>query len=368
MFKLELAKCEGNDGLASGELSIYNKRVSSDLPDQIRAILLDAKKMTTNSDMHSDGAELNSKIHRAQNNARVGVPNKCGKPSTTLARPPPRYMADTHNPVYFLHIGKSGGTSIDSLFPVLLDGTVKTYHGKEHFDWSFIQQQQMVNILGVQRNLLRGGRNDDIEGFEVSSNADVVTFLRHPVSRAVSQFYFSKELPWMERVHEKAREQTIDEYLDDANKTWTQPIADGESGADFLAGIYETKAHRETDLKRYLRQNKTAAALFAASRLENTTWFGLMEDMDRSMKLLQLTLGLEVAPILPKENSKTGAHPKPSDETVKKIEKYIPKDLWLYEFAKRLFEARWEYFTGGNCVYVPPELPPLPDFKLSIAI
>ena len=86
------------------------------------------------------------------------------------------------------------------------------------------------------------------------------------------------------------------------------------------------------------------------------------------MKLLQLTLGLEVAPVLPKENSKTGSHPKPSDETVKKIEKYIPKDLWLYEFAKRLFEARWEYFTGGNCVYVPPELPPLPDFKLSIAI
>ena len=30
----------------------------------------------------------------------------------------------------------------------------------------------------------------------------------------------------------------LDEYLEDPSKTWTQPITDGESGTDFLAGIF----------------------------------------------------------------------------------------------------------------------------------
>ena len=293
---------------------------------------------------------------------------KCGnKPNSVIfAHPPPRYMSDTSNPVYFLHIGKAGGTSIDSLIPKLLKGTGKRYIGNKHYDWSYIQQQQQSKI-GRQGNL-RGG-NSVRGGFEVSTNADIITFLRHPVSRAVSQFYFGKKLSWMKKLHEKSRDQTLDEYLDDSNKTWTQPIADGESGSSFLAGIFSTKKkcwvasdNQETDLKIYLRNNKTAATLFAAGRLENTTWFGIMEDMDRSMKLLQLTLGLDVTPVLPKSNSKRGGNPKPSNATVRKIKQYVPKDLWLYEYAKRLFEARWEYFAG-NCTYIPPELPPLPDFK-----
>jgi len=286
---------------------------------------------------------------------------KCDMPSNvTPDHPPPRKMSDTSNPVYFLHVGKAGGTSIDSLLLQILECKSKMYIGERHYDWSYIQQHQLTN-MGKQRQLRDG--NNDIGGL-----ADVITFLRHPVSRAVSQFHFSKTLPWAKKQNATFLHQTFDEYIDEPNKTWTQPIADGESGADFLAGIFPTDKGnwvasdgKETDLKIYLRKNKTAACLLAARRLEDTTWFGIMEDTERSMKLLQVTLGLDFTPVLPRTNGK-GGNPQPSTETMKKIKKYVPKDLWLYEYAKRLFQARWNYFMGSNCTYVSPELPPLPNF------
>lgn len=283
--------------------------------------------------------------------------------ASTTHLPPPRKMTDTSNPVYFLHVGKAGGTSIDNMVGNILKCMDKAYIGDQHFDWSFIQRHISIH----QQRYLRGIRISS-NGNDIGKVADVITFLRDPVSRAVSQFYFSKKLPWAKRNNATFLSQTFEEYLEDPNKTWTQPISDGESGADFLAGIFPTSAglwvetdRMETDMKIYLRKNKTAACLFAAQRLENTTWFGLMEDIDRSMKLLQVTLGLDFTPILPRVNGNSG-NPQPTMLTVSKIKKYIPKDLWLYEYAKRLFEARWKYFMGIDCLYVSPELPPLPTF------
>ena len=269
---------------------------------------------------------------------------------------PPRKVSDTTNTIYFLHIGKAGGTSVDELLGNIFKCQHRTYVGEKHYDYSYIQQQ--IDIK-KQDGGSYNDKHDEIE-------ADVITFLRHPVSRAASQFYFSKMLPWAKKQNASFLYQTFDEYLDTPNKTWFQPISDGESGSDFLTGIFPTSdGHwvasdgKETDEKIYLRQNKTAACLLAAQRLEETKWFGLLEDVDRSMKLLQITLGLDATPVMPRANKLQ--YPHPTEETKKKISKFVPKDIWLYEYAKRLFEARWNYYIG-NCPYVSPELPPLPDF------
>ena len=274
---------------------------------------------------------------------------------------PPRKIVDTTNTIYFLHIGKAGGTSVDELLGNIFKCQHRTYVGEKHYDYSYIQQQ--IQIKKEQQSHLRGGSFNDKHS---EIEADVITFLRHPVSRAASQFYFSKMLPWAKKQNASFLYQTFDDYLDTPNKTWFQPIFDGESGSDFLTGIFPTSGGhwvasdgKETDEKIYLRQNKTAACLLAAQRLENTTWFGLLEDVDRSMKLLQITLGLDATPVLPRANKMQYLHP--TEETKKKISKFVPKDIWLYEYAKRLFEARWNYYIG-NCPYVSPELPPLPDF------
>jgi hypothetical protein len=144
----------------------------------------------------------------------------------------------------------------------------------------------------------------------------------------------------------------------------------------FMAGIYEpggwiAAAGDEESLeqKRYLEQNKTAACLAAARNLDKTIWFGLVEEVDKSMQLLQVSMDLETIPRLPTRNSHK--HPdEMSEETKLKLEKYIQQDLWLYEYAKRLFHARWDYFVATNSTsenedeirYIHPELPTLPDF------
>ncbi|KAL7544158.1 hypothetical protein ACHAWF_007543 [Thalassiosira exigua] len=289
-----------------------------------------------------------------------------GRPSPR----PPRRMSDTSNPIYFLHIGKSMGTSIDELFEIALRGDLKRmkkkYHGSNHFDWSFVQMQHAVRTRGAIDL-----RSFDFEDVDVAGSVDVVATLRHPVDRAVSQFYYSRTLPWMANSNEKARHQTLGEYLDDPDKTWTQPVADGEGGTDFLAGIVPTSEGswissdgRETDRKRCLRRNGTAAVLLAASRLESTTWFGIVEDARRSVELLRRTLGLNETPDVARKNARVTGHPAPSREVRDKIARSLPKDMWLYEYARRLFEARWAYSTieGEEGAYVPPEMPPLPEF------
>ena len=325
----------------------------------------------------------------------------------------PRRMSDPpHNtrPVYFVHVGKTGGTSVDDLMTRILKCDSRAYVGNAHYDWSFVRHRERLR----RRTYAIGDADDDEyrETFHphddgddgVASGADVITFLRHPVSRAYSQFEYSKSLPWARKSNASFLHQTFDEYLDDPSRTWTQPIADGESGSDFLAGIFPPEDGggwvltdgKETSAKARLRANRTAAALLAARNLEKTAWFGLLEDVGRSMEMLGATLGLGYVPVFPMTNSAhhhhhhhdDGQHLRQSSrdieerearmgevggdgggapygvDTIEKIARYLPKDLWLYEYATRLFDARYSYLVGGGgCAYVPPALPPLPDFR-----
>lgn len=277
---------------------------------------------------------------------------------------PNRKLADTDNPIYFLHIGKTGGSSLDSMmkrYSKTNKSVKKLYWGYNHFDWSYIEQDHRKKTFDSQSNKIP---------FSVERTADVVTFLRHPVSRSISQFYFGKTLPWAKKSNATFLDQSLEEYLHDADKTWMQPLNDGEGGVDFLAGTFSSGGwvmtdEVESEHKEYLRRNKTAACLLAAKRLEQTVWFGILEDVDRSMKLLQISFGLDSTPVLPKKNQATKGYPEPSDEIKLEIEKLLPKDMWLYEFAKRLFDARWNYAmqVNGQHKYVPPILPPLPKFE-----
>ncbi len=310
-----------------------------------------------------------------------------------------RKMIDSPStyPVYFIHIGMAGGSSVDDLMTEIFKCANRSYVGRRHYDWSYVRQRE---------GLRRGGDIDTIDGkimaddeygeydddFDVTSRADVIMYLRHPASRAASQFEFSKTLPWARRSNASFLSQTFDEYLDDGERSWNQPLSDGESGTDFLAGIFPSDDidgrggwvltdGRETRAKARLRSNRTASALLAARRLEGTAWFGLLEDVPRSMELLGATLGLGYVPILPVTNNWDGiatfvrggmggrndevGPSLPSVETTNKIAGYVPGDLWLYEYATRLFDARYEYLVvgDGRCPYIPPVLPPLPDFR-----
>jgi len=351
LFQLELAKCEGTSLIKVGELEI----------------LLN-KNHKTNLRPHAENSLL--EYHRTQ-----AMPTMNTTETKTTAYYPlvPRKMTSTTNPIYFMHIGKTGGTSLGGLLNKM--NTLKRFKGKyyfksgqNHFDWSFIQKHRLKTT----------GTSTVNEEFDVSNNTDVITFLRHPVSRAVSQFYYSQQISgswrWVKELSKDGHAplwtlQSINQYINDPNKTFVMPLHDGEGGVNYLAGIWKKtgwlSTSEESNRKVYLRKNRTAAILRAAKRLDSTTWFGLLEEIERSMKLLQLTLDLAEPPKFQTQNAhrKTKRDERPSNQTKKNIEKYIPQDMWLYEYAKRLLKARWDYFTGNDGGYVHPDLPPLPDFS-----
>ena len=263
---------------------------------------------------------------------------------------PPRNMSASNNTIYFLHVGKTGGTSVDHLMQTINKRQGRIYRGFKHYDWSWIKE--------------RGDPDED---------ADVITFLRHPVSRVVSQFRFSKTLRWAKNSNATFLYQTIDEYLTNPGQ-WGQFTRDGVycnylSGANTGKGSVATDGNK-TERKQYLREHMAENAIQAANNLDKTVYFGMLEDIPRSMKMLQLTLGLKKYPLFPRKNvlekrNKEQNLAKQHDsgisvETAVKVESKIPGDLWLYEYAKLLFEARWDYFTGKTDHYKHPRFPPLP--------
>jgi len=116
----------------------------------------------------------------------------------------------------------------------------------------------------------------------------------------------------------------------------------------------------QVEIRERIASNATAMCLLAAKRLETTKWFGILEDLDRSMELLKHTFQLETLPKMPhiRQKSRSDASIKISAIEVLGLASLMPQDLWLYEYGKRLFEARWEKYKTG--IYTPPELPPLP--------
>ena len=87
-------------------------------------------------------------------------------------------------------------------------------------------------------------------------------------------------------------------------------------------------------------------------------FFSSFEDEERSFELLAHQLGLKQPISLEKRNRNAKSQSKTvTEEDREMLAKLMPQDMWLYEYAKRLFEARWNLYKTGN--YQEPELPDL---------
>jgi len=208
-------------------------------------------------------------------NATVNATKKTFSHAPMEPREPLRIWNGQHYLV-FLHIGKAGGTSFDSMMSKGLASINKKaqYIGGKHFDWSFIEERFPAD--------------------------DVLTLFRDPASRAISHFHFMQSLSWTKGM--KIRDQTISTFLQDPESMMANRGAwqDGQAAVSWLTGTHVGTSwvakgkHATKDKNEMEAESLQIEHILglAADRVENMFWFGILEDIDRSLELLQHQLNV----------------------------------------------------------------------------
>jgi len=291
---------------------------------------------------HTQQARIRNAIHKQpiRQRGRSKVLQRQRPTATHHGLSTAEYQDTNQRLLVHLHIGKNGGTSVDRIGRSLAWQTNRLYipRGHVHFDWSYIDKLPQDKV-------------------------DVITMLRrNPVSRAVSQFYYAKTLKWTQS--RPTGRMNLNQYLNDSHEMMQTRTfwADGQAATWWLTGTHiepwvNIDPSEVEERERMYATNATAMCHLAADRLDRTFWFGIIEDLARSMELLQHALGLPTTPSLPVVNG--NSYPKPTQEEQEALASLMPRDLWVYEYGKRLFEARYKAVKTG--VFVPPVRPPIPE-------
>ena len=146
-----------------------------------------------------------------------------------------------------------------------------SYIGSKHFDWSWIDDRY--------------------------PDGDVLTLFRDPVTRAISHFNFMKTLSWTKGM--TIRSLTIEEFLDNHKSMMENRGCwqDGQAGVSWLTGTHVgnwvAKARNHPPLEEMEQQALDSEKMLtlAADRIDNMFWFGILEDMDRSLEMLAKKIG-----------------------------------------------------------------------------
>jgi hypothetical protein len=173
------------------------------------------------------------------------------------------------------------------------------------------------------------------------------------------------------------RDQTIDEYFNDENsmlETYTIWL-DGVSAIWWLTGTHPAPwVHPKRDPGQFLTENMDYSIIGKSiENLKKVDWIGFLDDQKRGMELLKIQL-LEKDGLRRKghvgdcsdsakcndfggfEMGFKNQHAHESEISVElreKLEVLLARDIYVYNFAKRLFEAR--YYASKTNVYVEPK-------------
>ncbi len=83
----------------------------------------------------------------------------------------------------------------------------------------------------------------------------------------------------------------------------------------------------------------------ALENLHQCLWIGILEEREKSMELLQYQTGLQME--FKDIHIGQRAYPSPSPEEIAKIMKLMPVDMYIYDYAKQLFENNWYWYLAN---------------------
>lgn len=154
------------------------------------------------------------------------------------------------------------------------------------------------------------------------------TFLRDPIERTVSDYYFVRRQPASHYLQEKANSLSLPNYLE-----YRASIARDNVQTRLMSGLWDSVPFQE-DNRSMLQQAKDNIMLHAV-------FVGLTERFDESLLMLKRLINLRSTYYVP-ENvtvSRPKVHNLPR-ATIETIVYYNKLDIELYEFGQRLFEKQ----------------------------
>ncbi|RLD07527.1 MAG: hypothetical protein DRI32_00670 [Chloroflexi bacterium] len=223
----------------------------------------------------------------------------------------------------FLHIPKTAGVTFGEFLAKQYSETemarYKTIVPLSEYYWQIYQHRDEFRFL-------RGHFPFGLHQF-VRSPFLYLTFLRDPIDRATSLYYFFKE--WDESpIYEKVRKMSFIEFM--------------ESGISFFADNGQVRLLSGAGNKQAYGECTREMLTAAKENLEQYFLVGLVEEFDKSLQFFAEVLGWSDTHY-EKQNvtSNRPAKEEIPQETLAIIKKYNQLDLELYEFAKKLFSRQF---------------------------
>ncbi|WP_404604982.1 sulfotransferase family 2 domain-containing protein [Caballeronia udeis] len=245
------------------------------------------------------------------------------------------------NPVYYLHIPKTGGSSLISY----LDS---------QFDPDEVCPSQLLpDLFQLPANVLRQYRffrGHLWYGLSSYLKRDLtyLTMLRDPVQRTISWYSHVKRDVNAYR-HQRVIDEnwTLQDFVLDRETNWDMVNAQTLFLAvdlDYSKLAHDPVGYGRTVVKQYAQRSNDRSLLeIAKRRIEEFAFFGITERMQDSMCLLSYVMDFCPDPSTPRLNISSD---RPSDqdvspETIDAIREITRLDQELYDWACQIFEERF---------------------------
>ncbi len=230
-----------------------------------------------------------------------------------------------NRPFFFLHIPKTAGTTLNSIFDDNLESgrILDLYTEAQHRELADVSYEQIARYDLVRGHIFI---SDFDEIFDGPVRFQVFTYLRDPIQRVISEYHFLKRWP---KSH-------MYEYLNRNNVSLLEYVTS------------ESRELRNRGRNNMVNSLSGAKAVDMEERLDRA-WhhlkdrfvsFGILERFDESLLMLRKLMGLETT-FYEKQNVRTAnAGTFITHEEFDVICEYNQFDLQLYEWAMDEFSRR----------------------------
>lgn len=241
-------------------------------------------------------------------------------------------------PLYYLHIPKTAGTSLNSY----LD---RQFEVEEVCPVHLLPDLFDIPLSDLQKyKLFRGHFWYGLNSY-LKKELTYITMLRDPVQRVISWYAHAKRDPGAERHSRIVNENwSLLDFVQDSEGEGIINVETLFLAADFDYPNFPRQSVGYIEAKKYAENLSDQALLDKAKiRLEQFEFFGITERMQNSMQLLSYTTGfypefpeqrLNVSGNRPAENEISAA-------TIEAIKKATQLDQALYDWALPIFEERF---------------------------